>query len=126
MNIKLKIKSKHLAVESKIISFEQKKLQGKKVYLLKTGKGHDIKQVECLYNDLGHHKKEVVGREARATLLARAYIEVKPYNIVENKCKNTDYRTQYILPRVVDMVKKYHDYKVTKEDITNWFNADVV
>lgn len=123
MSIKLKIKSKHLAVESKIIAFEQKKLQNTILYFTRTG--GDSTKTQYLYNDLRHHKKEVVGREARATLLARAYIDGKPYNVVENKCKNKDYRQHYILPRVIEMVKKYHNYKITREDITNWFNASV-
>ena len=57
---------------------------------------------------LRNHRVFDVRNEARATNLARAFIKNTPYEKVENKCLDTAYRSQYITPRVISMLKKYH------------------
>ena len=77
-------------------------------------------------NSIAEHRKYVVGRENRATFLARAFIAGTPYNKVEVK-RRQDKESEfviYVLPRVLEMVKKYAPYNVrknvTKETIQDW------
>ena len=122
MSIELKIKSKHLASEAKIIRFEELRIKKR----IKHNKGN-LNDLLMQLNSIAEHRKYVVGRENRATFLARAFIQGKPYNKVEFKRRDDkafEFNT-YVIPRVLEMVKKYHpDYKlrrsITKEDIIDW------
>ena len=122
MSIELKIKSKHLSVEAKIIRFEEQKI--KKQIRRNKGNSNDLLMQ---LNSIADHRKYVVGRENRATFLARAFIAGTPYNKVEVKRRDDKaYEfNAFVIPRVLEMVKKYHpDYKIrrnlTKEDIIDW------
>lgn len=118
MSIELKIKSKHLALEAGVIRFEERKLLKHISWLRKSQQ--PTSKLEQKYNSLATHRKLDVRRENRATFLARAYISGKSYLSIERKVKNKYVLECYIIPRVVAMVKRYHNYKVTEEDIKNW------
>lgn len=117
MSVKLKIKSKHLSEESKIIRFEEEKLKLKFRYNIRKHKAAGHNDAYILYTDpeyelwksLRHHRTYDVRNENRATLLARAYISGKPYRTVEQKRK---YEKEHIfanviVPRVANMVARY-------------------
>ena len=117
MSVELKIKSKHLSEEARIIRFEESKLlkgidyRRRKYY--EAGHNDEYK----VWNDknwrdyysLNVHRKRDVRNENRATFLARAYIAGVPYNTVEHKRKPENeliFKAQ-ILPRIFAMVAKY-------------------
>ena len=114
MCIELKIKSKHLSLEAKVIRFEEQKLKKR---IRHNREGNALELVRQL-DSIADHRKYVVGRENRATFLARAFIAGYPYTRAE-KSRRDDKHWEFnvkILPRVLEMVKKYHpDYKVRRE-----------
>lgn len=122
MSIELKIKSKHLSLEAKVIRFEERKLV-KQIKWLSINEenaekyGSKYNKTIWQHGSLVDHRKNVVGRENRATFLARAYIAGTPYLKVEHK-RRDDKHYEFIckvLPRVLEMVKKYHpSYEVRK------------
>lgn len=108
MSIELKIKSKHLSEEAKIIRFEERKLKAKN---------------KPAFWSLRQHRTWDVRNENRATFLARAFLAGKAYNSVEHKVHSM-YKLEYIIaPRVVAMVNKYGTEQKTKADILNWIAA---
>jgi hypothetical protein len=117
MSVELKIKSKHLSEEARIIKFEERKQL--KQYQWALNKWHaagnndmyprwDDKAFNT-YCSLNQHRKCDVRNENRSTFLARAYIDGVPYTTVEQKRKpeNESYFQILILPRVWAMVAKY-------------------
>ena len=129
MSIELKIKSKHLSLEAKVIRFEEMKMRKQVSWMEKNGKRDDKLRyhinvpnsywsIVYKLGSLSDHRKNVVGRENRATFLARAFIAGHPYTRVE-KSRRDDKHWEFnvkVLPRVLEMVKKYHpDYKVRRE-----------
>lgn len=118
MSVELKIKSKHLSVESKIIRFEEQKCIKQFRYNINKFKetGHNgeyelFKDNSFItYRSLRDHRKKVVGVENRATFLARAFIAGVPYEQVEFKRKpeKEGEFVQLVLPRVYSMVLRYH------------------
>jgi len=119
MSIKLKIKSKHLSEEARIIRFEERKLLKSIRYRRNKYKeaGHNGEyntSTDIDYNtyaSISHHRKWDVRNEQRATFLARAYIAGIPYNKVEQKRKD-DYKfNRYIIPRICSMVLRYGKYE---------------
>ena len=121
MSIELKIKSKHLGLEAKVIKFEEAKLKKQLRWHSKVQSPN--KKLEWKLASITEHRKWNVRNENRATFLARAFIAGVPYKTVEHKCKDVYLREQQILPRVLSMTKKYHSYKLEMEDILNWVNA---
>lgn len=122
MSIELKIKSKHLAVESKIIRIEELKLK-KKAKWEREHQGHaDNEETLTLLNSLANHRRYDVKNEARATFIARGFIQGKPYNCVEHGRKEEkEYEfNYYVVPRVLNMIKKYGDTSVTKTQLQEW------
>ena len=107
MSIELKIKSKSLAVEAQIIRHEEKKV--------------NRPEVRC---SLHHHRTIDVRDEARATFLARAFIQGRAYSTVESKVIDRSKLYSKVLPRVLAMVAKYSS-KVPYETIKLWTLADV-
>lgn len=115
MSIELKIKSKHLSEEARIIRFEERKLfkqfQWAKKKHYETGSNDEYKYYHDpawrKWTDLNNHRKWDVRNENRATFLARAYIAGVPYKKVEQKRKDEWLFTQYILPRIAAMIVKY-------------------
>lgn len=115
MSVELKIKSKHLSEEARIIRFEERKLF--KHFMWAKNKHHETgangdyhyfnDDSWCKWNSLSNHRKWDVRNENRATFLARAYIAGIPYNRVEQKRKDEALFTRWILPRICSMVVKY-------------------
>lgn len=120
MSIELKIKSKHLTEEAKIIRHEENKLKTQIRWLREHQETVETK--ERKWHSLNTHRRWDVRNENRATYLARAYLENKPYNEVEQKRKpENEYTFQaFIVPRVVAMVNKYGKKDATKDDIILW------
>ena len=117
MSVELKVKSKHLSEEARIIRFEERKQLKQYRWAQKqyhaTGNNdmyprwHD--KAFNTYCSLMHHRIWDVRNENRATFLARAYIAGVPYATVEQKRKPENemlFQVQ-ILPRVWTMVVKY-------------------
>jgi hypothetical protein len=107
MSIKLKIKSKHLALEAGVIRFEEQKLKRQIEWL----KQHQKNEA---WNSLNSHRRFDVRNESRATYLARAYIEGRKYNTIEHEIKDNGTFYSYIMPRVVSMVIRYKLGKIEK------------
>jgi len=105
MCVELKIKSKHLTAEAKIIRFEEQKIRRK-----------DKEK----FVSLRDHRRWEVRNENRATYLARAFLDGKTYETVEKNVKDTVKRNAYILPRVLTMVNKYGSVKLSQTDINDW------
>lgn len=109
MSIELKIKSKHLTEEAKIIRFEERRQKARN---------------KALYNSLRSHRRWEVRNENRATFLARAFLAGKAYKTVEQKTTRGNYILEMIIaPRVLAMVNKYGVDKLSKADILNWMAA---
>lgn len=115
MSLELKIKSKHLSEEARIIRHEERKLIKQYRWSLDQHRNAGNNDEYPRWNDaaftsyrsLNKHRRCDVRNENRATYLARAYIAGKPYNMVEQKRKNEAHFITFILPRVVAMVAKY-------------------
>ena len=115
MSIELKIKSKHLSEEARIIRFEERKLfkqfQWAKKNHYETGSNDEYKYYHDSawqkWNSLSNHRKWDVRNENRATFLARAYISGIPYTKVEMKRKDEVLFRSQIFPRICAMVVKY-------------------
>ena len=105
MSIELKIKSKHLSLEAKVIRFEERKL--KKQIRWMANRQALPPEFENKYQSIHNHRVWNVRNENRATFLARAYLAGKPYRSVEHKRKDDAVFNFYILPRVFEMVNKY-------------------
>ena len=112
MSIKLKIKSKHLALEAGVIRFEEQKLK-RQIEWLKTHQ-KDEASFRSEWESLNSHRRFEVRNEARATYLARAYIEGRKYKTIEHEIKDLGTFNSYIVPRVVSMVIKYKFRKIEK------------
>lgn len=118
---KLKIKSKHLALEPAIIRHEERKLQARAKYLRTSNKFEMTPDHLKLIGKLEHerfqlysHRTNDVRNEARATYLAIAFIKGKPYTSVEPKRKNESHFYAYILDRIFSMVAKYGNKPIYK------------
>jgi hypothetical protein len=121
MSIELKIKSKHLGLEAKVIKFEEAKLKQQLRWMRKHQES--VQKLEWKLQSITSHRKHEVRNENRATFLARAFIAGVPYKTVEHKVKDHDKRNCYVVPRVLSMVKKYHSWKIELADIQAWINA---
>jgi hypothetical protein len=115
MSVELKVKSKHLSEEARIIRFEENKLlkqyEWAKRKHYETGSNDEYAYYSDSawrkWNSLNNHRRWDVRNENRATFLARAYIAGKPYNTVEAKRKEESIFLNVIVPRIVTMVGKY-------------------
>lgn len=120
MSIELKIKSIHLSYEPAIIRKEEQKLKKQ----AKWEREHQQDDFATMYKfrSLNSHRRGIVRNESRATNLARAYLAGKEYNTVEYKRKS-DKESIFnysVLPRVLDMVNKYGNKKITKQELIDW------
>ena len=117
MSVELKVKSKHLSEEARIIRFEEYKQLKQYRWAQKQYHATGNNDMYPRWNDkafntycsLMHHRIWDVRNENRATFLARAYIAGVPYTTVEQKRKpeNEKHFQIFILPRVWTMVVKY-------------------
>jgi hypothetical protein len=120
MNVELKIKSKHLALEPNIIRIEERKIKKQ----IKYTNGTDHSLIWKLQS-LQHHRRWDVRNESRATHIARTFLAGKAYSYAERKRKpeNEHVFTRMILPRVLTMVKKYgtiDQRKIEIDDLKLW------
>ena len=134
MSVELKVKSKHLSEEARIIRFEERKQL--KQYRWAEAKHHATGNNDMYprwhdkafnaYHSLNHHRKWDVRNENRATFLARAYIAGVPYTSVEQKRKpeKESYFQILILPRVWTMVASYGNYVVNHVDGDRIWNRE--
>ena len=115
MSVELKIKSKHLSEEARIIKFEEKKVFKQYEWAKRQHYAH-TRNDEFVYNQdpayrtwesLNRHRRWDVRNENRATFLARAYLAGKDYKTVEHKCNDLVVLRCYIFPRLCEMVNKY-------------------
>lgn len=123
MSIELKIKSKHLALEPNIIRNEERKLKKQIKYTHGTD-GLLIRQLDSLHS----HRVCNVRNEARATYLARAFIEGKPYTSAERKRHDEGLFQLYIVPRILAMVQRYgksEHRRITVDVIKEWSKLGV-
>ena len=117
MSVELKVKSKHLSEEARIIKFEERKqlkqYRWAEAQYRATGMNGMYPRWDdkafLAYCSLSNHRKWDVRNENRATFLARAFIAGVPYTSVEQKRKpeNESYFQILTLPRVWTMVAKY-------------------
>lgn len=106
MSIELKIKSKHLGLEAKVIRHEERKLKAQIGWKVKHQQ-FGVDSLTSKFYSIHNHRVWDVRNENRATFLARAYLAGKPYKSVENKVKEVSILNFYILPRLFEMVNKY-------------------
>jgi hypothetical protein len=120
MSIELKIKSKHLSLEAKVIKFEEAKLKRQ----MRWHREHDTLSDSLVwkFNSIVNHRKHDVKNENRATFLARAFIKGVPYSKVENKRRLDNEPTfkRVIMPRVLALVNRYHNRNVTRTALDEW------
>ncbi len=117
MSVELKVKSKHLSEEARIIRFEERKQLKQYQWGLKQWHAAGNNDMYPRWDDkafgdyysLKHHRTWDVRNENRATFLARAFIAGVPYETVEQKRNPDNERTfnLMVLPRVCAMVAKY-------------------
>ena len=124
MSIELKVKSKHLSVEAKIIRHEEHKLKRQ----IKWAKENSQDWAEKLdqWSSLNTHRRYDVRNENRATFLARAFIAGKTYKSVEAKRELSKEGIFYakVLPRVLTLVKKYDNPNIDIKHIQAWVDAE--
>jgi hypothetical protein len=122
MSVELKIKSKHLSEEARIIRFEERKLYKQYQWSLnkyiEAGNNDMYPRWEdkafMAYTSIKAHRRKEVRNENRATFLARAYLAGKDYKTVEQKCHDTSVLRAYIFPRICEMTNKYNSSAQTK------------
>ena len=141
MSIELKIKSKHLGEEARVIRHEEQKLKKQSAWLRekfgpelstptegkswynwpRTPLGVTQDKLQCISS----HRKWEVRNENRATFLARAFLAGKPYRSVEAKVKDQSRFDSYILPRLLKLVAKYAEkgQDASKEAVRAWLDA---
>lgn len=122
MSLELKIKSKHLSEEAKIIRFEENKLLRQVRYLRDVQREEEANSVHSKWNSLNTHRRQDVRVENRATFLARAFLAGKPYYFIEQtRSPEMEYDFQSrVIPRLVAMVNKYGTTPVVADTIKNW------
>ena len=120
MSIELKVKSKHLSVEAKIIRHEEHKLKRQIEWAKENSQDWAAKADQWF--SLNEHRRWDVRNENRSTFLARAYIAGKPYKSVEAKRELSKEGTFHskILPRVLALVKKYDNPNIDIKHIQAW------
>jgi len=122
MSIELKIKSKHLGEEARIIRFEENRMKKRIKEIKNEAK---IAELNGKISSICEHRKIDVRNENRSTFLARAYIQGKTYHYAEKSRKNTDDYTFncLILPRTLAMIQKYGTKEMrnlTLKDLAIW------
>ena len=117
MSIELKIKSKHLGIESKIIRHEELKI--KKQIRWHRDRQMNTDKLHAQLFSLSQHRKIDVRNENRATFLARAFIEGRAYKTIENK-RMDDANFRNILARTLSMIIKYGTPGITLQQLADW------
>lgn len=124
MCIELRIKSKHLALEPQVIRYEEEKLKCQIKFYQRKENAAMCSALSIKLDSLINHRRWNVRNEARATELARAYLQGKPYLTVERRAEcNDDMFKLYIIGRVLTMVQKYgkgDQRRVDRKTIELW------
>ena len=145
MSVELKIKAKHLALEPAIIRQEEQKIKrqlawhldqvdGEKVVQWRWHNSEDPIKVSALklrskLNSLIYHRMDRshngLRTEARATALARAFIDGTKYSKVEQsrKPENEWAFRNIVVPRIAKMVMKYGNNRLSEEKILSLVQA---
>lgn len=118
MSIELKIKSKHLAEEAKIIRKEEWSLEKQIKWLKKAEQA--VEKQQNTRKSISDHRRWDVRNENRATYLARAFIKQVPYKTLESYVYDSTHLYSRILPRVLAMVKKYDNPNMDIKHIIAW------
>ena len=126
MSTELKIKSKHLAVEASIIRHEERKLKRQSNWK-KQHQPENTAEIEAIreeWKSLNGHRRFDVRNENRATYLARAFVAGASYVSTENSRKDeNEYKfLQFVIPRTVQLVKKYHNSNMDRTHIEAWIS----
>jgi hypothetical protein len=113
MTIQLKIKSKHLAAESRIIKHEECKLKNR----IKLKPLNEKSLVQSL-NSLASHRKGIVRSAARSTHLAYGFLRKTSYRRIEDNRT----RTEPNWKEIERMVVKYggEDQRLIKQRFAEW------
>lgn len=108
---KLRIKLKSLAEEARIIRREERLMKLR----------HERPDQLC------QHRRWTVRNEARATLLAYAFLKGLPYDRVERKVKEEVHFRTCIQPKAAAMVKKY-GWEASHDDkqLERWYERITV
>lgn len=107
-NTFLRVKLKSLAEEAKIIQHEEKKANGFKNYRLQ--------------NELAEHRKGIVRRETRATILAYQYLRGLAYSSCESPNGNEGNPISW--SSVKRMISKYGNPQQRKDfDRSEWIKV---
>ena len=125
MSIELKIKEKHLALEPNIIRKEEERIKKQMKYNRGDKSYWDLDRKR---EQLSVHRRWNVRNEARATHLARTFIEGKPYTFAERKRHDDGLFQMYIVPRIVAMVQRYGTREqrgITPDVIREWSKIGV-
>ena len=88
MSVHLKIKSKHLAAEAKIIKREEAKLK-RAAHRYEVGDSRRQSRLDVV-NDLASHRKDLVRSAARSTHLARGFLRGMRYRRIEDERTRTE------------------------------------
>lgn len=120
MSIELKIKAKHLALEPAIIRKEEYKLLKQIKHMKQLHQVNDdfsdlVYPLHSKWSSLSAHRKRDVRNEARATHLARAFLNGQSYKDVERKRHEEWVFKTHIIPRIFAMVAKYGPNKIHKQ-----------
>ena len=83
MSIELKIKSKNLSEESRIIRFEEHKIKKQARWSRERQGSVTADKIMDTWHSLNQHRRYDVRNENRATFLARAYLDSKTYSSIE-------------------------------------------
>lgn len=119
MSIELKIKSKTLAAESRIIKDEAHKLKTRARKARDRQKSEAATGLSFRAIMIRNHAKNVVRPEARATFLARAALRGLSYQDVEGSCK--DPVPEEVLKKAGTMVSRYGGAEFANNfDIEEW------
>lgn len=117
MSIKLKVKSKSLSEEARIIRKEERKQLGYSRYCRTTNE-HDYRPSFKEFLELQQHRTGVVREEARVTHLARAYLKGRSY--VSTECPKKPL-PKYLLNRLTKLLGRYSE-DMYEGDVINWIN----
>lgn len=124
MSVELKVKSKTLEAESKIIREEVAKSKRSYQYHKNKQDFRKAKAANFRTERLAQHRRTVVRWEAHATFIARSFLEGRKYSDHSPKRGNRGWHTpgQYTFSRVYEMVAKYGNmsYKEAQDKVGAW------
>ena len=116
MSYELKIKSKSLAAEARIIKALEERT--KRLIKKRAAKQKPTGRLTAMRESLYHHRIDTVRTEARATFLARAYLKGMPRSAVE-----ANQSPDYITSRSFKIAKKYASTPLDMDTYTAWMEA---